>query len=200
MASLAGLLLLVAWNMSDAHHFAHILRIAPRSDVVVLLTCFLLTVAFDMSVGVSVGVVLAAFMFMGRMAEVSESSILESEHPDVPGPLPPGVVLYEISGPLFFGAAQKAMTTLHVIAEQTSAVVFLMGGVHALDVTGLVALESALGELRHRNCSALLCGLRKQPLAMLKKAGLDQTESLEIHADASSALASIIAKRALTQS
>jgi MFS superfamily sulfate permease-like transporter len=118
MSALAALLLLVAWNMSDARHFTHIVRVAPKSDVAVLLTCFLLTVTFDMVVGVSVGMVLAAFMFMRRMAEVTESKLVESAHLALPGVLPEGVVVYEISGPLFFSAAQKAMTTLHVVAGE----------------------------------------------------------------------------------
>ena len=71
MASLAALLLLVAWNMSEREHFAHVLRVAPRSDVLVLLTCFALTVLFDMVVAVTAGLVLAALLFMRRMAEVS---------------------------------------------------------------------------------------------------------------------------------
>ena len=73
MAGLAALLLLVAWNMSEAKHFGHILRVAPRSDVLVLVTCFVLTVVFDMVVAVSVGVVLAALLFMRRMAEITNA-------------------------------------------------------------------------------------------------------------------------------
>jgi SulP family sulfate permease len=191
MSALAALLLLVAWNMSEARHFVHIVRVAPKSDVAVLLTCFLLTVTFDMVVGVSVGMVLAAFMFMRRMAEVTESRQVDSTHLAVPAALPSGVVVYEISGPLFFGAVQKAMTTLHVVAGQARAVVFLMGGVHALDVTGLVAFESALDELRRRHCRALLCGVRKQPLSILTKAGVHRRRGVELHPDAASALASL---------
>ena len=72
MAALAALLLIVARNMSEARHFAHLLRVAPRSDVIVLLTCFGLTVVFDMVIAVTVGVVLAALLFMRRMAEITE--------------------------------------------------------------------------------------------------------------------------------
>ena len=75
MASLAALLLLVAWNMAELHNFVGIVRVAPKSDVLVLLTCFLLTVFFDMVVAVSVGVVLAALLFMRRMAELTESRL-----------------------------------------------------------------------------------------------------------------------------
>ena len=75
MAGLAALLLLVAWNMSEVKHFAHILRVAPRSDALVLVTCFVLTVVFDMVVAVSVGVVLAALLFMRRMAEITHARL-----------------------------------------------------------------------------------------------------------------------------
>src|SRR5204862_55164 len=85
-----------------------LMRVAPRSDVAVLLTCFGLTIVFDMVVSVAVGVVLAALLFMRRMAEVTGVTLVGSGHPDLDAPLPRGVLLYEIAGPLFFGAAQPA--------------------------------------------------------------------------------------------
>ena len=172
MASLAALLLLVAWNMSESKHFVHTVRVAPKSDVAVLLTCFILTVTFDMVVGVAAGMVLASFLFMRRMAEVTHARLTSDTHPDLLGPIPHGVTVYEISGPLFFGAAQKAMATLAVVAEKSRVVILLLEEVHALDATGLVALESALGELRDRGCVAILSGVRQQPLALLQKARL----------------------------
>lgn len=178
MAALAALLLLVAWNMSDAHHVVRTLRVAPRSDVAVLLTCYGLTVFFDMVIGVSVGMVLAAMLFMRRMAEVTEARLTSESHPALPGPLPAGVALYEISGPLFFGAAQKAMSALEVVAGQTRLVVIVLEQVRAMDATGLVALESALAVLREHHCRAVLCGLAPQPLALLKKAGLDHEQGV----------------------
>jgi len=170
MASLAALLLLVAWNMSDAKHFVHILRVAPKSDVAVLLTCFGLTVAFDMVVGVAVGMVLASFLFMRRMAEVTQARLAPDSHPDLPGPVPPGVVVYEISGPLFFGAAQRAMAALEIVAGTTKAVVLMMDQVQIMDATGLVALESALEPLRKHHCLAVLSGVQVQPRGLLAKA------------------------------
>ena len=100
--------------MSEVHNFVGIVRVAPKSDVLVLLTCFVLTVFFDMVVAVSVGVVLAALLFMRRMAELTESRL----HPRrvaggrIDEPSPRASLLYEINGPLFFGAAQKAMRAL----------------------------------------------------------------------------------------
>jgi len=191
MASLAALLLLVAWNMSEVKHFAHMIRVAPRSDVAVLLTCYALTVGFDMVVGVSVGMVLAAFLFMRRMAEVTEARLAEDTHPDVPGPLPPGVVVYEISGPLFFGAAQKAMAALEIVAGKTKAVILLMDEVHAMDATGLVALESALEQLRKQKCLAILSGVRDQPMALLKKARVPEREGVMLCPNAAEALEAV---------
>lgn len=178
MSALAALLVLVAWNMSDAKHFVHTLRVAPKSDVVVLLTCFTLTVCFDMVVGVSVGMVLASFLFMRRMAEVTQAKLARSDsgqHPGLPGPLPPGVALYDISGPLFFGAAQRAMSALTTIAGgKDRAVILSMDGVNTMDATGLVALESALEQLGRHKVLAILSGAQAQPLALLKKAHVDQ--------------------------
>ena len=109
MAALAALLLLVAWNMSDVRFFAHIVRVAPRSDVSVLVTCFVLTVAFDMVVAIGVGVVLAALLFMKRMSELTSTRVLAPQsQQDAAHVVSEGVTLYEIAGPLFFGAAQRA--------------------------------------------------------------------------------------------
>ncbi len=189
MSALAALLLLVAWNMSDAKHFVHTMRVAPKSDVAVLLTCYVLTVGLDMVVGVSVGMVLAALLFMRRMAEVTQARLAAGTHPDVLGTLPPGVAVYEISGPLFFGAAQKAMAALQLVEDRTKAVVLLLDEVHAMDATGLVALESALEPLRKNRCLAILSGVREQPMALLKKARLDQREGVVFSTNAREAVA-----------
>lgn len=175
MAGMAALLLQVAWNMSEAKHFVHIARVSPKSDVATLLACFSLTVLLDMVVGVSVGMVLATFLFMNRMATVTQTRLFTDEEaapPGVIGRLPRGVVVYDISGALFFGAAQKAMGMLGDISDRTHAVIMRMDGVHAMDATGLVALESAIAALKRQRCAAILCGLRIQPRAMLTKAGL----------------------------
>jgi SulP family sulfate permease len=189
MSALSALLLLVAWNMSEAKHLAHTLRVAPKSDVIVLLTCYGLTVLFDMVVGVAVGMVLAALLFMHRMAEVTEARVASPERSALPAPIPAGVLVYEISGPLFFGAAQKAMAALSVISDRSKLVILLMHEVHAMDATGLVALESALDALKEHRCLTVLSNVQPQPLALLRKAHLDQREGLMLCANASEALA-----------
>jgi SulP family sulfate permease len=181
MASMAALLLIVAWNMSEVKHFAHVLRVAPGSDVFVLLICFGLTVIFDMVISVSAGVVLAALLFMRRMSEVSTVKLLES-HPLVPGQkLPKGVMIYEIAGPLFFGAAQKAMSSLRMIERGIKTVILDLQSVPVMDATGLVILESAIERLHKADVRIIIGGVKSQPLALMQKAGLTNKEWLAIH-------------------
>lgn len=176
MASLAALLLIVAWNMSDVRHAIHVARVAPRSDVAVLLTCFSLTVAFDMVVSVSVGVVLASILFMRRMAELSSVTLVGGGHDAVDPPLPHGVVLYDVGGPLFFGAAQRAMEALGAIGNDVRIVVLDLRDVPAMDATGLVNLESTLGRLRRNGVMVILAGVRPQPASVLERAGVHTEE------------------------
>jgi sulfate permease, SulP family len=170
MASFAALLLVVAWNMSDARHFAHILRVAPRSDVTVLLTCFGLTILFDMVVAISAGIVLAALLFIRRMAEVTGAGLVTAGDPGLQVPLPSGVLLYEIHGPLFFGAANKAMASLDVVDKSTLVVILDVSQVPAIDATGLVNLESALVRLAVHGAPVVIAGLQEQPLRSLQRA------------------------------
>ncbi len=172
MASLAALLLLVAWNMSEVRHFLNIVRIAPRSDVVVLILCYFLTVVFDMVIAVSVGVVTAALMFMRRTAELTQGRILDSTHGESEFELAPGVALYEIAGPLFFGAAQNAMGALGSVAPDTRVVVLALGRVPSIDATGFVALESAITRLRALNKLVVLTGPLPEPRAVFERANL----------------------------
>ncbi len=177
MAGLAALLLLVAWNMSEAKHAVHILRVAPRSDALVLVTCFVLTVVFDMVVAVSVGVVLAALLFMRRMAEITQAHLIGEGTDDralsdeIPEDLQKKVAIYDIAGPLFFGAAQKAMGSLGAIGGDLKVLIFRLEKVPVMDATGLVALESAVATLANRGCITILTGLQPQPAALIERAG-----------------------------
>jgi len=172
MASLAALLLTVAWRMSEYRHVVRVTRRAPRSDVAVLWVCLLLTVVFDMVIAVSVGIVLAALLFMRRMAEVSEVRLVGETHSHPSGPLPHGVVLYEIAGPLFFGAAQRAISTLERAGQEARALVLDLEGVPALDATALINLESAIERLLARGTFVAIGGVQKQPLRVLVQGGL----------------------------
>ncbi|QOJ02013.1 MAG: C4-dicarboxylic acid transporter DauA [Planctomycetia bacterium] len=171
MASMAALLLVVAWNMSETKHFIHVIRVAPGSDVLVLLTCFALTVLFDMMIAVSVGVVLAALLFMRRMADVSTVQLVSSHPLARQEALPPDVVIYEIAGPLFFGAAQKAMSSLRTVERGIRIVVLDMASVPVMDATGLVNLESAMEKLRRAGANVIIGGARPSVLKLMAKAG-----------------------------
>jgi sulfate permease, SulP family len=171
MSALAALLLQVAWRMSEARHFAHAVRVAPKSDVAVLLVCFGLTVVFDMVVAVTVGVVLAALLFMRRMAELASVNLVGRSHAALSPPLPPGVVLYDVGGPLFFGAAQKAMSALEAVDHGVRTLVLDLRDVPAMDATGLVNLESALDRLARRGIAVIVGGVNPQPAQVMERAG-----------------------------
>ena len=172
MTSLAALLLLVAWNMSEAEHFIHTVRVAPKSDVAVLLTCFFLTVIFDMVIAVTVGIMLASLLFMRRMATVSEGHVSRPDRRALPGPLPEGVVIYDLSGPLFFGAAERALGAMRAIGADVRVIIFRMEQVPSADVTGLVAMEGVLQEMARQNIKAIFVGLHGQALDVFERGGL----------------------------
>ena len=171
MASLAALLLLVAWNMSEKEHFVHMLKVAPRADVLVLLACFGLTVAFDMVIAVTFGVVLSSLLFMKRMAEVSQVRLVDQHPITLDRPLPRGVVIYEVAGPLFFGAAQQAMQALGSVDKRVRVVIMDLRSVPALDATALVALESSFERLHKDKIFVILAGVQPQPLHAMARAG-----------------------------
>ncbi len=173
MASLAALLLVVAWNMGEYRHFVRLLRIGPRGDIAVLLCCFLLTVVFDMTVSVTAGVVLAALLFMRRMSEVSGVTLVGAgHHPALASPLPRNVVVYDVAGPLFFGAAAKALHTLRAVERRRIKVVVLdLEDVPVVDATGLVGLESLVSELNGEGIKVVVAGIQEQPLRTLARAG-----------------------------
>jgi len=172
LASMAALLLTVAWRMGELKHVIHTLGAAPKSDVAVLVACYLCTVLFDMVVGVSVGVMLAALLLMRRMVDLVSARPLTDTPHHTDRTVPRGVVLYEVAGPLFFGAAQKAMNVLDSMHEATRAVVFDITAVPVMDYTALVALESAIQKLQKRNILVVLAGIQAQPGRVFAKAGL----------------------------
>ncbi|WP_085917142.1 C4-dicarboxylic acid transporter DauA [Halomonas sp. CSM-2] len=170
MAALAALLFIIAWNMSEARHFVHTLKSAPASDVTVLVICFALTVIFDMVIAVAVGIGLAAALFIRRMAQLTHTQRLAA--PDVGENFPPEVALYKISGPLFFGAAEKAIATLRVIDHSIRIVVLDMRDVSSLDTTGMVALDSLRRELGEQDVGVIFVGLPPRMALKIKRAGI----------------------------
>jgi SulP family sulfate permease len=190
MSSLAALLLLVAWNMSEARHFVHVTKVAPKSDVAVLLTCYLLTVVFDMVVAVTAGMVLASFLFMRRMAETARGELVGEAHP-LQQKLPREVMIYRVNGPLFFGAAETAMDAFRAIGVRPRVLILDLSAVPAMDVTGLVALESALARLRQQKVLAVLAGAQPQPAQVLRKAGVHEEPGALVFSESPDAAAAL---------
>ncbi|MCK7543760.1 C4-dicarboxylic acid transporter DauA [Marinobacter bryozoorum] len=172
MAALAALLFIVAWNMSEARHFVHTLRSAPAGDVVILVTCFGLTVLFDMVLAVAVGVGLAAALFIRRMALLTHTEPAgEDHHPSLNG-LPASVVVYDINGPLFFGVAETALRSLHVVDPHVRTVILDMHDVPSMDGTALVAMRSLMEEMQREGVSLILAGLPARIIVKLRRAGV----------------------------
>ncbi len=187
MATLAAILVVVAYHMSEWRTFLSELR-SPRSDVVVLVTTFLLTVLVDLTVAIEVGIVLAALLFMRRMAEVTSVSAITGEDGD-PGAfagaddvgrapareIPAGVQVYEINGPFFFGAAEKFKDTLATVSGKPRVLIVRMRDVPAIDATGMHALLDVVKRSRKDGTIVLLSDVHTQPLlALSRSAALEQ--------------------------
>ncbi|WP_210397852.1 C4-dicarboxylic acid transporter DauA [Motiliproteus sediminis] len=172
MASMAAMLLVVAWNMSEAHKVSELLRKAPNGDIIVLLVCFSLTVLVDMVVAISVGIVLAALLFMREIASMTKVTDISDNPKHVPEPLPPGWAIYKISGPLFFAAADRIFVELEQRATDHSGVVLYMDGVTILDAGGLSALRHFLAFAADSGKRVIIADLQFQPLRTVAKSGL----------------------------
>lgn len=185
LAVLASVLIVVAWNMAEIDHFRTLLR-APRSDIAVLLTTFSLTLLADLSVAVGVGMVLAALLFMRRMSEVTNVGAIKREFDDMETPLddsadpdaletrqmPPGVEVYEINGPFFFGVADRLKDTLCGIERPPKVFILRMRRVPAIDATGIHALEEFYLKCKRQHTRLLLAGVHAQPMFALARYGL----------------------------
>jgi SulP family sulfate permease len=179
---LAAILTVVAYHMSDWRTFAAELK-APKSDVAVLLTTFVLTVLVDLTVAIQMGMILAAFLFMRRMAEVTQVRVISGEvedrdedesDPDATRrhAIPRGVEVYEIDGPFFFGAAETFKSTLARVAKKPRVLVIRMRNVPAIDSTGLHALADLQRRSARDGTLLLLADVHAQPLIALERAGL----------------------------
>ena len=176
MAALAALLLMVAWNMSEAGHVLHTLRIAPRSDVLVLLTCLILTVLFDMVLAVGVGLLLAAGLFIKRMSDLTDTAALPRHFHQALKDLPEHVLVYAIRGPLFFGAAEKALSVLRRFTPGVRVVIVDISAVPLLDMTAIAALDNVLRDYRQQGVALILSGPTAQVRLQLRRAGVRSRE------------------------
>jgi SulP family sulfate permease len=204
LSSLAAILVMVAWKVSELEHFASLLR-APRPDVLVLLTTFALTVLFDLTIAVGTGILLSSILFMRRMAQVTtvtglsedpEEERQENELFDAKDPgavaakrIPRGVEVYEINGPFFFGVANNLRDALDQLEKPPHVIILRMRFVPHIDATGLNALREF-----HRRCvkhgtALLLGGVHAHPMFEIGKAGLDEEIGMDnIHDNLDDAL------------
>lgn len=177
MPAIAAILFVVAYNMSEWRQFVSLLKTAPKSDIIVLVVTFVLTVVFDLVVAICVGFVLATILFMKRMAEVTnvhgwkygiDENDPESIHRKQ---VPDGTLVYEITGPMFFGAADKLARVIQT-AKTNGVVIIRMRTVPAVDATAIHSLETILRSCRRRKITLLLSHVNEQPMGVFKKSHL----------------------------
>ncbi|MBZ4682745.1 MAG: sulfate permease, SulP family [Fusobacteriaceae bacterium] len=185
MATLSGILMIVAYNMSEIQHFIK-LRKAPKSDFFILLITFLLTVLADLTVAIQFGIVLSALLFMKRMSEVTEADFLKKEYYDTDEefiasgilenntPIPKEIEIFEINGPFFFGAASIFRDNLGNIETLPKFLILRMRNVSVIDATGLSALETIIKSCKKNNIQLIISGINKQPLNAIQKIGLNK--------------------------
>lgn len=162
MPTIAAILFMVAYNMSEWKKFVYICKTAPKSDIIVLVLTFLLTVIFDLVVAIAVGLVMAAVLFLKRASEVTAVREWEGEFPE-------GVQIYEINGPLFFGAADKVSEI--TLKEGTKSLVLRMQSVSSLDSTAMNALVTLYKQCEEAGVKLILSHVCKQPMKVMVKSG-----------------------------
>jgi sulfate permease, SulP family len=177
LAALAAILFVVAWNMSEARHFVRMVRRAPPADVVILLVTFALTVFVDLVVAVNIGVILATLHFLRRMAssvEVQEQTAeqLREEFGHRGLQFPPGVLVYRVEGPFFFGAVENFERALASTHTDPQVVILRLRWVPFIDITGLQTLEEVVRDLHRRKVRVMLTGANERVTGKLEKAGL----------------------------
>ena len=200
LAALAAVLVIVAWNMAEIDSFRTLLR-GPVGDRVVLLLTFALTVMFDLTIAIEVGLVLAAFLFMHRMSEVvameAHVPLLESDSDDFAGSaaptqrlqLPQGVEAFQVSGPLFFAVANRLDDVLNQFPKAPRVFILRLRLVPLIDASGVTALRQLLRRCSRAGTRVILSGLREQPRAILQQMGvLPDGVSLQFAADFDEAL------------
>ncbi|NTW58042.1 MAG: sulfate permease, partial [Nitrospirae bacterium] len=185
MATLAGILVVVAYNMSEVHHFVKLFK-SPKMDIAVLLVTFFLTVLVDLTVAIQAGVVLAALLFMKRMSDVTQVGYItsmvgfeEEDEEDAKADLnninkfsvPEGVEVFEVNGPFFFGAAERFKHTLKLIVKKPKVLILRTRTVLAMDATALHALEEVYDMTKRDGSVLVLAGIHAQPMIAMDKAG-----------------------------
>lgn len=180
MPTLAAILIVVAYNMSEWRSVVKLLR-SPRSDVAVMAVTFVLTVVVDLTVALQIGVILSAMLFIRRMAEVSQVNAVtrdlkeESEVDERGGAsraLPPGVEVFEVLGTLFFGAVDQFTEALRQIDSKPRVIILETRNLLAIDATGIRTLENLVHQLSQEGTALVISGIHKQPMVALAQSGL----------------------------
>ena len=176
MPTIAAILFMVAYNMSGWRKFVYLLKTAPKSDIIVLVLTFGLTVVFDLVVAIEVNVVLAAMLFMKRMSEetaVEGWKYVESDDDDPDSinlrDVAKNIRVYELSGPLFFGAADK-IAEIHA-KDFNNCLILRMRSVNAIDATAMHALELLWEKCQKKNVTLIFSHVNEQPMKVMEKAG-----------------------------
>lgn len=178
MPCIAAILFMVAYNMSGWRTFVNLCKSAPKSDILVLVLTFALTVIFDLVVAIEVGIVLAAILFMKRMSDETEVEgwkyVDDEDDPDSISlrAVPDHTLVYEVSGPMFFGAADKIMTIS--VKEDTKCLVIRMRSVNALDATAMHSMEQLYDMCAKKNIQMILSHVNEQPKSVMDKAGFSE--------------------------
>ncbi|XBT41882.1 SulP family inorganic anion transporter [Pseudomonas viridiflava] len=178
LCALAAILFVVAYNMSELKHFKRMLQRAPRADIAILLVTFTLTVFSDLVIAVNIGVILAMLQFMRRMAssvevqQVVEEELASELHSNGQTSLPPGVMVYTIEGPLFFGAAETFERALSQTHTDPELLVICLKRVPFMDITGLQTLEEVIQQLHKRQIVVKLCEANSKVLGKLERTGI----------------------------
>lgn len=190
MPTIAAILFIVAYNMCEWRKFVYLCKTSPKSDIIVLVTTFLLTVIFDLVLAIEIGMVLAALLFMKRMSEETEVEgwqyVDDEDDPDSIGlrVVPEHTKVYEISGPLFFGAADKILS---ISFEDTdNCLILRMRSVNAIDATAMHSLETLYEECKKSKVSLVLSHVNEQPMKIMEKAGFVEklgAENFAVHID-----------------
>ena len=178
MAAMAALLVMVAWNMSEAPKAVHLLKTAPRGDLWVFFTCFSLTVMFDMVIAITTGILLAAVLFMKEVAEMTRVHDISDNRRLVGMELPPDWCVFKISGPLFFAAADRIFGELAGLIHNKKGIVLNMEGVSIMDAGGLSAFTKLIAKCQRDNCRIVVADLQFQPLRTLARAGVKPIDGL----------------------
>ncbi|MBP3603712.1 MAG: STAS domain-containing protein [Lachnospiraceae bacterium] len=175
MPAIAAILFMVAYNMCGWREFVYLVKTSPKSDTAVLIVTFVLTVVFDLVVAIEVGIVFAAILFMKRMSDVTQVEgwkyINDEDDPDAIElrKVPEGTLVYEISGPMFFAAADKLLKIS--VPESTKNLIIRMRSVNAIDATAMHNLEQLFEKCKDKNVNLILSHVNEQPMHVMQKAG-----------------------------